>query len=152
MQIRKARLIKQCKEYILLYPIFRKALPSFIRVLQTVAFGNWYVTIWSKKSLFVSTTYYSILHLLLPSDAATTSLAFLYKLNYATLLKTTYLRADSFQCGSYCSTCTFISKVFTSYTFHSTDETRSLTHHITCNFKNLIWTIWFSANAVRNNT
>ena len=31
--------------YVFFYPIFRKALPSFIRVLQTVAFGNWNVTI-----------------------------------------------------------------------------------------------------------
>ena len=28
--------------YVLFYPIFRKAMPFFIRVLQTVAFGNWY--------------------------------------------------------------------------------------------------------------
>ena len=31
------------KLHILFHPIFRKALPVFLRGLQTVAFGNWYV-------------------------------------------------------------------------------------------------------------
>ena len=42
---RKSKADKQCKEYILFYPIFRKALLFFIMVLQTVAFANWDVTI-----------------------------------------------------------------------------------------------------------
>ena len=40
----KAKLIKKWKEYVLFYPIFRKAITFFIRVLQIVAFGNWFVT------------------------------------------------------------------------------------------------------------
>ena len=87
---------------------------------------------------FVATTY-SSLHLLFPSDAATTSPTFLYELNYATLHNTTLL--GSFQCGSYCSTCAYISNGRTSYTFHSTGETRPITYHITCNSKNVIYMI-----------
>ena len=55
----------------------------------------------------VVATTYSCLHLLLPSDAATTSASFLYEPNYATLHKTPYPRG-SFQRGSHCSTCTDI--------------------------------------------
>ena len=44
-KLEKGRLIKQYREYVLFYPIFRKAVLLFIRELQTVAFGNWYVTV-----------------------------------------------------------------------------------------------------------
>ena len=42
----KTRLIKRCNEYRFFYSIIQKtrALPFFIRVLQTVAFGNWSVS------------------------------------------------------------------------------------------------------------
>lgn len=48
--------------------------------------------------------------------------------------------AGSFQFGSHRSTCTFISNGFTCYTFHFKGETRPrpITHHITCNFKDII--------------
>ena len=36
---KKQGVIKQCEKYLLFYPIFRKALSFFIRVLQTVELG-----------------------------------------------------------------------------------------------------------------
>ena len=41
----------------------------------------------------------------------------------------------SFQCGSHCSTCTYISNGLASYTFQSTGETRTITHLITTQLK-----------------
>ena len=37
--------------------------------------------------------------------------------------------------------CTYISNGLTSYTIHSTGETRPITHHITCNSKNFIYMV-----------
>ena len=76
-----------------------------------------------------------IQHLLLLSDATTSSLTFLYELNYATLHKTTH-PSGCFSKRQYCTTCTYISNGLTSYTFHPTGETKPITHHITCNSKN----------------
>ena len=44
----------------------------------------------------------------------------------------------SFRCGDNCLTCNYITDGRTSYTFHSTGETRHITHHIDCNSKNVI--------------
>ena len=48
----KARLIKQWEEHVLVCLIFRKALPFFIRVLQIVAFGSWFVPIYQFTRAF----------------------------------------------------------------------------------------------------
>ena len=45
----------------------------------------------------------------------------------------------SYPCGKNCLTCKYISDGQTSYTFHSTGETR--TQHIDCNFKNVIYMV-----------
>ena len=47
----------------------------------------------------------------------------------------------SYQCGKNCLTCTYISDGLTTYTFHSTGETRFITHHINCNSKNVIYMV-----------
>ena len=40
---------------------------------------------------------------------------------------------QSFRCGDNCLTCNCITDRRTSYTFHSTSETRHITYHIDCN-------------------
>ena len=45
----------------------------------------------------------------------------------------------SYPCGKDCLTCKYISDGQTSYTFHSTGETR--TQHTDCNFKNVIYMV-----------
>ena len=47
----------------------------------------------------------------------------------------------SFLCGDNCLTCNYITDGRTSYTFHSTGETRLITHHIDCNSKNVIYMV-----------
>ena len=47
----------------------------------------------------------------------------------------------SFLCGDNCLTCNYITDERTSYTFHSTGETRHITHHIDCNSKNVIYMV-----------
>ena len=47
----------------------------------------------------------------------------------------------SFRCGDNCLTCNYITDGRTSYTFHSTGETRHITHHIDCNSKNVIYMV-----------
>ena len=44
----------------------------------------------------------------------------------------------SYPCEKNCLTCKYISDGQTSYTFHSTGETRPITNHIDCNSKNVI--------------
>ena len=44
----------------------------------------------------------------------------------------------SYPCGKNCLTCKYISDGQTSYKFHSTGETRPVTHNIDCNSKNMI--------------
>ena len=45
----------------------------------------------------------------------------------------------SFRCGLNCATCPKITNGLTRYTFYATGETRSITSHITCNTKNVIY-------------
>ena len=47
----------------------------------------------------------------------------------------------SFLCGDNCLTCNYITDGRTSYTFHSTGETRLITHHIDCNSKNVLYMV-----------
>jgi len=47
----------------------------------------------------------------------------------------------SFRCGQNCATCPYITNGLTSYTFYATGETRSITSHITCNTKNMIYNV-----------
>ena len=47
----------------------------------------------------------------------------------------------SFRCGDNCLTCNYITDGRTSYTLHSTGETRQITHHIDCNSKNVIYMV-----------
>ena len=47
----------------------------------------------------------------------------------------------SFRCGDNCLTCNYITDGRTSYTFHSTGETRHITHHIDRNSKNVIYMV-----------
>ena len=47
----------------------------------------------------------------------------------------------SFRCRDNCLTCNYITDGRTSYTFHSTSETRHITHHIDCNSKNVIYMV-----------
>ena len=49
----------------------------------------------------------------------------------------------SFKCSGHGSTCSYKTNGLTSYTFHSTGETRPITQHITCNSKNLIYMIQY---------
>ena len=51
------------------------------------------------------------------------------------------LPSGSFRCGKNCSTCPYISHRLTSYTFSSTGETRPIKSNLTCDTKNLIYTI-----------
>ena len=67
---------------------------------------NRHLSATSHPSFAVATTY-SCLHLLLPSDALTTSATFLHELNDTTLHKRPYPRG-SFQCGRHFSMCTHI--------------------------------------------
>ena len=68
----------------------------------------------------VATTY-SILHLLLPSNAATTSATFLYELNYPILYKTTYLPEALFNAAAIDPMMlTYLSNGPGFYTFHYT--------------------------------
>ena len=46
-----------------------------------------------------------------------------------------------FLCGDNCLTYNYITDGRTSYTFHSTGETRHITHHIDCNSKNVIYMV-----------
>ena len=71
----------------------------------------------------VVATTFSCLHLLLPSDVATT-----------------YPRG-SFQCGSHCSTRTYIWNGRTSYIFPFIWKRRAITHHTPCNSTNLTYGI-----------
>ena len=48
---------------------------------------------------------------------------------------------NTFLCGDNCLTCNYITDGRTSYTFHSTGETRHITHHIDCNSKNVIYMV-----------
>ena len=50
----KTRLTNKCKEYMLFYPTFRETLRFFIRLLQSMAFGSWYVATYSLISLAFS--------------------------------------------------------------------------------------------------
>ena len=47
----------------------------------------------------------------------------------------------SFRCGQNCATCPYITNGLTRYTFYATGETRSITSHITCNTKNVIYMV-----------
>ena len=47
----------------------------------------------------------------------------------------------SYPCGKNCFTRKYISDGQTLYTFHSTGETRPITHHIDCNSKNVIYMV-----------
>ena len=47
----------------------------------------------------------------------------------------------SFRCGKNCATCPYISHGLTTYTFFSTEETRSIKLNLTCETKNLIYMI-----------
>ena len=47
----------------------------------------------------------------------------------------------SFRCEDNCLTCNYITDGRTSYTLHSTGETRHITHHIDCNSKNVIYMV-----------
>ena len=40
-----------------------------------------------------------------------------------------------------CATCPYITNGLTSYTFYATGKTRSITSHITCNTKNVIYMV-----------
>ena len=51
------------------------------------------------------------------------------------------LSFGSFRCGKNCATCPYISHGLTSYTFFSTGETRPIKSNLTCEIKNLIYTI-----------
>ena len=47
----------------------------------------------------------------------------------------------SFRCGNNCITCHYITDGRTNYTFSATGETRTITDHIDCNSKNLIYMV-----------
>ena len=47
----------------------------------------------------------------------------------------------SFRCGNNCITCHYITDGRTNYTFSATGETRTITNHIDCNSKNLIYMV-----------
>ena len=51
------------------------------------------------------------------------------------------LPSGSFRCGKNCATCPYISYGLTTYTFFSTGETRPIKSNLTCETKNLIYTI-----------
>ena len=85
---------------------------------------------------------------LLLSDAPATSPTFLYELNYAILYKTAHPQRFFSMRQSLFYVHLHIQRL-TSYTFHSTDEAKPITHHITSNSKKLIHMI--QCNAVTNN-
>ena len=48
---------------------------------------------------------------------------------------------EAVRCGQNGATCPYITNGLTSYTFYATGETRSITSHITCNTKNVIYMV-----------
>ena len=57
----------------------------------------------------------------------------------------------SYPCEKNCLTSKYISDGQTSYTFHSTDETRTITHYIDCNTKKTSFT-WYNVTTAPNKT
>ena len=62
------------------------------------------------------------------------------------VISNNYFLPDSSRWGQNCGTCLYITIGLTRYTFYATGETRSITSHITCNTKNVIYIVQFAVD------
>ena len=64
------------------------------------------------------------------------------------VISNTHFPLSFFSCGQNYTTCPYITNGLTSYTFYTTGETRSITSHITCNTKNVIYMVQINVTVV----
>ena len=62
------------------------------------------------------------------------------------VISNNYFLPDSSRWEQNCGTCLYITIGLTRYTFYATGETRSITSHITCNTKNVIYIVQFAVD------